>query len=324
MEIIKRLFFVLLVTAVLVFFSEKMYWYPSGFVVGELLFFYGVPVFVCLWVVDAFRVQTAVQMILVASLFAFLTEGVLTPVIFEAGLLDPIMPAYFVGWHGLLSFMFGFYLVRKWLLAGNWPRLLAGSVGVGLLWGIWSPTYWLPENFDGFAIPGQWSVADFGLYAFVYTAMFVVAHAILGRGAWLGQFKPNRIEKWAVIGLMLFFFAALSFPAAPFGVLKLGVLCTAVFLPLHLHKKQADPHSIFQTMAGQIQVRYLPMLFVMPGVATAVYATFAAIQPPVETLRLILELTPLLQAAIGGAAFLWAIWSTVASAKSVAKSALQI
>ena len=147
MNFVKRLLFVLLVTAVLVFFSEKMYWYPTGYVLGELLLFYAVPVFLCLWTIDVFRVNSTATVMLVAALFAFLTEGVLTPVLYEGGLLDPILPAYFLGWHGVLSFLFGFYFVRKWLLAGHWWRLLFASGAVGLLWGSWSTTYWLLENF---------------------------------------------------------------------------------------------------------------------------------------------------------------------------------
>ncbi|MCB8947861.1 MAG: hypothetical protein H6653_07585 [Ardenticatenaceae bacterium] len=309
MDFVKRLLFVLLVTAVLVFFSEKMYWYPQGYALGALLLFYAVPVYACLWAIDALRVQSGAGMVLVASLYAFLVEGVLTPVLYEGGLLDPVLPAYFVAWHGLLAFLFGWYWVRKWLLAGQWRRLLAGSVLVGLLWGSWAITYWLPETFS-----------DFALHAFTFTTMFVVAHALLGRGGWLVSFQPSRVEKWVVLALLLFFFATLAFPAAPLGIVKLGVLCTAVFLPLTLQKRTAVPGSILQTMAGPIQSRYLLILFLMPGVGTAVYALAASLPVSEDSLRLILELMPLAQGLVGAACFLWAIISVLSKAKRQSKA----
>ena len=320
MDFVKRLLFVLLVTAVFVFFSEKMYWYPQGYALGALLLFYAVPVYACLWAIDALRVQTGAGMVLVAGLYAFLVEGVLTPVLYEGGVLDPVLPAYFVAWHGLLAFLFGWYLVRKWLLVGQWRWLLAGSVSVGLLWGSWAITYWLPETFSDFARPGQWPVADFALHAFTFTAMFMVAHGLLGRGGWVASFQPSRVEKWVVAALLLFFFATLAFPAAPLGIVKLGVLCTAVFLPLMLQKRTAAPGSILQTMAGPIQNRYLLILFVMPGMGTAVYALATSLPIPEDTLRLILELMPLAQGLVGAACFLWASVSVLSKARRQSKA----
>ena len=80
---------------------------------GELVLYYGIPVTVCLWNIDLFHVQRLSGVVLVGALFGFLVEGVLTPLIYEVGLLDPVMPAYFIGWHGLLSLVFGWYLIRK-------------------------------------------------------------------------------------------------------------------------------------------------------------------------------------------------------------------
>ncbi|GJM41420.1 MAG: hypothetical protein DHS20C20_17020 [Ardenticatenaceae bacterium] len=320
MEIIKRLFFVLLVTAVLVFFSEKMYWYPQGYVIAELILFYGVVGYACLWTIDYFRVERLPQLILVAGLYAFLTEGVLTPVIFEGGLFNPLMASYFIGWHGMLSVLFGFYLLRKWLRYGQWQRLLLGSVLVGFLWGIWSITYWLPETFADFASSGQWTVVEFGLHAFTFTLMLVAAHWLLGRGGWQPLFKPSLTER-ILLGLtLLFFFATLSFPAAPLGIISLMLLVTAVCLPLYFHRRRTAAGSLLKTLNGRIQARYLPILFVMPGLATAVYALATTLNPAEETLQAIVELLPLAQAALGLGLFLWALVTTLRSGRSVLPS----
>jgi hypothetical protein len=311
MEIIRRLFFGLLVTAVLVFFSEKIYWYPQGYAIGELILFYGVVVYTCLWAIDYFRVQKLPQIILIAGLFAFLTEGVLTPVIFEGGLLNPMMASYFIGWHGLLAVVFGFYLIRKWLRHGQWQQLLLGSMLVGLLWGGWSITYWLPETFAGMAYPGQWPVVEFGLHAFTFTLMLAAAHGLLGRGAWLPSFKPSRAER-ILLGLMLlFFYITLSFLVVPLGFIPLVGLIAIVCLPLYRYRQCTTAGSLLKTLGGKIQMRYLPILIVMPALATVVYALATVLNPTEETLRLIAEFTPLLQAAIGAALFLWGLVKTI-------------
>ena len=105
----------------------------------------------------------------------------MTPVIYEAGLLDPIMPAYFIGWHGLLSFMFGLYYLRRWLVRGEWRKLLISSALFGIFWGLWATVYWLPENSRDFVLTGQWSVFDFGVHALTFTLMLMVGHLLLGR-----------------------------------------------------------------------------------------------------------------------------------------------
>ena len=96
----------------------------SGDAIGGLILFYTFPVYACLWVVDYFRVRRLSALVLAAALFVFLVEGVLTPAIYEAGLFDPVIPALTIGWHGLLSVIFGWYCLRKWLISGQWGRLI--------------------------------------------------------------------------------------------------------------------------------------------------------------------------------------------------------
>lgn len=306
-QLLSRFWFVGLVTAVLVFFSEKAYWYPQGYVVAELLLFYAVPVYACLWAIDHFQVQRVSGVILIAALFAFLTEGVLTPVIYEAGLFDPIMPAYFIGWHGLLAVVFGWYGIRRWLLKGQWRRLLAGSVLFGLFWGTWAPVYWLPENKLAFANSGQWPVAEFGLHALTFTLLLMLGHWLLGQGGWQATFMPGRWEKWGVTAVLIFFFTTLAFPAAPLGILKLLLLLTAVFLPLEINRRRQPSGTLLADLAGSVQARHILPLLAMPLLATAVYQ-FAAVNQPTETmLRDIFELIPLAQALLGALCFVGAL-----------------
>jgi hypothetical protein len=313
-----RLLFVLLSTAVIVFFSEKAFWYPQGYVIIELILFYAIPVYACFWAIEHFRVRRLSALVLVAALFAFLVEGVLTPVIFEVGLFDPVMPAYFIGWHGLISIIFGWYFIRKWLIHGQWQRLLAGSVLFGLFWGVWSITYWLPESAAEFAQAAaesgantRWTVAEFGLYALVYTLVLLGGHWLLGRGLWQTSFKMSKGENW-FIGLALAgLFATLSLPAAPLGFLKLGVLLAILYLALAANRRHEHGESILVEMAGSVKLWQTLLLLAMPLLATAVYAWATTSQLSETTIRTLLEDIPLLQTFVGAVAFLWAFVATI-------------
>lgn len=201
--------------------------------------------------------------------------------------------------------------MRKWLVRGQWPRLLAASTLVGLFWGIWSITYWLPENFEGFTRPGQWPLPDFALYALTFTLMLAAAHWLLGRGGWQEQFTSSRYEKWLIVAVLIFFFATLAFPGAPLGILKLAVLLATLFLPLRLNRRRAPGGTIFTELAGPVRLRHLCMLLVMPATAVSVYALAATLQPAADQIRLILELTPIIQVFVGGGVFIWALAATI-------------
>lgn len=313
----KRWGFVLILTAVAVFFSEKAYWYPQGFAIFELILFYAIPVAATLWAMEQFGSERFSQVVLLAVLFAFLVEGVLTPVLFEGGLLDPIMPAYFVGWHGLLSIVLGWYGLRRWLVAGSWGKLLVSAALFGLFWGMWSLTYWLPEQMAewqalaqaGEPVSGEtrWSVAWFAVYAFSFTGMLIFAHGVWG---WFGDtnlfLRFSRLEKVFIVILLLFFYVTLSFPGSPWGWVKLGVLLTAVLLPLFYAPKTTN-----FLPAGQPRLAHLFTLWLMPLLAVAVYAWGWGVQPSVQFLWDVNELTAAGQMLVGAVIFVWAIWREI-------------
>lgn len=318
-QIAGRAWFLLLLTAVAVFFSEKAYWYPQGFAIWELILFYAVPVYASVWMIEVFKVNSFPTLVLVAGFYAFLVEGVLTPVIFEAGLFDPVMPAYFIGWHGLLVIVFGWYVIRQWLINGQTIALMIGSIAFGIFWGAWSVTYWLPEHVidwpNAIGPLGStslvWTPTEFGLYGLIVTLLLVGGHLILGRGAWLNSFSVSRGEKWVLFGALLFLYATLSFIGAPFGLLTMGLLLTAVFIPLNKHRKRGHTDSILTQLEKPIQINRLPILLLMPVVATAVYATAFQSNLDQETVLLLLELMTFFNMATGGMVFIWAMVKTI-------------
>lgn len=317
---VHRLLFVGLSTVITVFFSEKAYWHVQGYAYVELVLYYAFPVYACLWTIDTFRVRRLSALVLVAALYAFLVEGVLTPVLYEAGLFDLVMPTYFIGWHGLLSVAFGWYGLRKWLVKGQWERVLTFGFLFGLFWGIWSITWWLPQAFDGPASPDRWSIVDFGLYAFVFTSTLALSHWFLGRGVWPREFKPSKVERW-IIGLSLVaLFALMVFPVLPVAIVKLVVLLGIVFLGLRAGRVEEEKglnRTIFSELAGPVKGIHVLALFAMPLAAAGVYALATIWQPSESGIRILLEGIPIVQALVGAGVFSWAILAELRLRKRV-------
>ena len=312
-----RLLFVLLTTAVLVFFSEKVFWYVQGFAIGELILFYALPTSVCLWTLDHFRVHDLSGLILVGALFGFLVEGVLTPVIYEAGLLDPIMPAYFIAWHGLLSMVLGWYWIRRTLIQEKIWKLVLGGGGIGLLWGTWSLTYRLPESIQEYQalvlegenwIPGPWPAADYLLYTVVFSLMLILAHGLLRGKIWQTKFRLKTWEKLILIGLLIFIFAAQVGFVYPLAGLKFGGLLLLVLVPLEINRrKSGDRPSLLIQLSDDISPLKIWLLLIIPISAVLVYALDHLFPFPEELLRELSALLPLFQALLGAAAYLWAV-----------------
>ncbi len=125
---------------ILVVWSEKMYWYLPGYTFVELVIFYSFPTMMLLWAIGRFRVSNTAALALTADLFTLAVEGIITPVVYEDGPL-PIVGLYLYAWHGGLSVMFGWYIIRKWALAHRRVALGVASLGMGAVWGLWSTTY---------------------------------------------------------------------------------------------------------------------------------------------------------------------------------------
>ncbi len=311
----------------MVFFSEKAYWYTQGYALGELVLFYAFPVFVILWAIERFRVDRLAPLVLISGLFAFLVEGVLTNVLYEAGLLDPVMPIYFIGWHGLLSVIFGWYLIRKWLIEGQWKHILSGATAMGLFWGAWSLTFWLPENINSpdtvahvleTGVPaGQWPVNHFALYAFTFTLVLILAHWLLGQGPWQREFRPGRIEIVFFFGALIVYFAVNVLWVNPLAVFKMVLLVSILFLGLQRSRGNQPLVTLYRHLAGHVRGLHLLGLFIMPLGATAVYALAAALPLSEAFIRTwIFEILPPAQAFLGGLLFLWALFTTLRSART--------
>ncbi|MFV1949867.1 MAG: hypothetical protein ACC633_08055 [Anaerolineales bacterium] len=313
-HLIKRFLFVLLSSAIMVFFSEKTFWYVQGYAIVELVLFYAVPVAVCLWVIDLYRVQRLSGIVLVGALFGFLVEGVLTPVIYEAGLMDPVMPAYFIGWHGLLSLVLGWYLIRKYLVSGHWKKLLLVSAAIGLFWGLWSLPYRLPESILEFQelviagenfLPGAWPVQDYLFFTVVFTGMLMAAHWLLGNGFWQSEFKLKPWEIALLLAAVIFLFVMQVFVIMPLATIKLLILITLVLVPLGINRHRRDEISLLSSLNGSLNFSQTLPLLAIPIFASLVYGLAALLPFPEELLKLIFNGFSGFQVFLGAGFFIW-------------------
>jgi len=320
LRIVRRLIFVLLTSTVLTIFSEKAYWYMQGYELLGLVLYYAVPAAACLWAVHFFRVRDHSGMVLIGALYAFCVEGILTPVIYEAGLLDPVMPAYFIGWHGLIGMFFGWYLLRLWLVEKRWHRLLTASLLLGLFWGLWSLTQWLPENIAEFEAlaragepvrPGKWPPQEFTLYTLFFTLILMLVHWLLGRGGWETTFRLSGPGKGNLLLTLTGLFGLVVIPLQPLAVIKLIVLLGLVLLPLEIQRRKHPTGSILEELGGRIRLHETLPLLAMPGAASLVYWLAYILSPGKFLPELINEFAPFIQALIGGVAYLWAAGKTL-------------
>lgn len=315
---LNRLVFALLTSAVLLVFSEKLFWYVTGYSYFDLLIGYFFPAWALLWIIDTFRVRRLAPLFLAAAVFGFLTEGMLVGTLYGAGPLDLFSVSYTsLAWHAPLSVLFGWYFLHRRLVTGDDRALWLGCAAVGLLWGLWAMAWWLPENAADPALLaqgarlGQWPAAEFALHAFAFTGTLALAHWLLGRGD-RSSFHPSPVEG-VLVGLgLLFFFVTAVLPATPWAPLKLLPLLGVTLLALYVNRRREPPGSLLADLAGPIPPRRLLPLVAMPTVAVAVYAVAAILAPPVDVIYLITAFGGVyVTTVLGGLAYVVAVVGTV-------------
>lgn len=305
--------FLFLSALILVVFSEKLFWYTQGFKILELTLFYCLPAFLLFWLLDTYSAKRFYRLAMVGAFFAYAVEGILTPVLYEGGLFGMAMPAYFVGWHGLLSVFWGWYVVRKWLREKRWAPLLIASSFVGVFWGLWSLTYWLPEKISdpeliglGHRV-GVWPIGRYVGFTFWVTTLLALAHWLMGY-VWPNDFKPGRVEKWAVVVITGFFYFASIVPTTPIALIKLPLLMGVIILALRASHHKHTTESTFRDLTGTFPIYRILPLFAMPACASLVYGIGDVVQPSEQLIRdVFLRSIFALQTLLGGLVFLWGV-----------------
>ncbi|MFO8109919.1 MAG: hypothetical protein R6U17_05290 [Thermoplasmata archaeon] len=314
-----RWIFLLSSTIIVVFFSEKMYWYIQGYSLLILILVYVVGVYIIVRAIEFFSVAKFWPFVLVAVLYPLYVEGLFTGIILQ-DITVFTMLSYFVGWHTLISVMIGWYLHRKWLINKDYFRLGLSSTLIGIFWGFWSIVYWTPRQMgpefeDGFRT-GQWPVLEFAFLVFFLTLLYIGSHYLLGRkGIWQSEFRPSKIEDGIIFAVILFFliiqFIALSFLV----LILLGHLCI-VLLALRAYSRRKNGPTILKQLEGEVELKGTLVFFFMPLLATMVYWLFTLYRPSDEFIgSVIYDGTVFIQLILGFIFYLVAIFYTLRRAK---------
>ena len=276
---LRHLAFVLVVSLIATVASERMFWFWSTGL-DEHLFvsaFYGVATAVTLWAIDRYRVSTWWSLWLATPLFALVVEGVITPVTYSGGPFVPIFPAWFAFWHGVLAFGVLVVGVRHLLLARRTALVAGLAAALGIFWGAWSTTLWLPENVEDPELVADQGEAlqvldpgDFALYAALFTAVVVVGHAALGR-VWPTSFALSRPTLRVGGGLVLFG-AAMWTVAIPWALPMFLAYGGLQIWGLRRHEQTASGPTLLERLAGPTPVQPLLGLTVMAPAAAVTYA----------------------------------------------------
>ena len=299
--------------------SEKMYWYTGAYTATalvELTLFYSLAVMALLYAMGRYSVDTTGRLVLAAGIFALVTEGIITPVVYSDGPL-PVMFLYFLGWHGLISIVFVWYTVHRWALLGRRTPLALWSAALGVAWGVWSTNYWRPEtiaeqaaeNLEGESWDvGQWAVSKFALFAFSFTALLIVCHWLLGF-VWPQEWNPRR--GWTIAtGFVFVAWLALWTAAVPYAPVKFFAFVGFLVWLLHRSRPGAGSATLLARNSGRVPLANLSPLLWMPAGAVAAYAAMTGLDPDDGALGAIYWILVGATLSGGTLAGLWAVTTT--------------
>ncbi|MEM9464493.1 MAG: hypothetical protein AAGA90_03930 [Actinomycetota bacterium] len=303
---IERLAFVFVVAVIAAVASERMFWFWSTDLTEHLFVsaFYALAAGVTLWAMARHRVSGWWSLWLATPLFPLVVEGVITPVTYSGGPFVPLFPAWFAFWHGILAFGFLVVGVRALLLARRTALLAVSSVALGVFWGVWSTTLWLPENVeDPELIADQGAPLEvldpsaFARYAIVFTAVVMVGHLALGR-LWPASFEPARatVRLWG--GLVVLGAAAWTV-VVPWALPMFLAYVALQLWGLRRHERVAAEPTLLARLTGPTPRRPLLALAAMAPAAAITYAALWEVGFSLDAARAVMWTTIAVQTVAG-------------------------
>jgi len=300
--------FVALSAVIVTMASERVYWYWAGLSVGsiiEISAFYLIPITGALWALAHAKATRVHQVVLAGAFFAFLVEGVLTPVIYSDGPL-PIMAAMFVGWHGIVAFVGFWYLTRRWLLERRTLLTAFAATAFGVLWGIWAIVSAAGDTTD---IEGGATVLEpsqFAVYALGVGATLAAAHWLIGF-VWPTSWRPGRTST-VLVGLVnVAYMAVAVLLLVPWAPLKLALLLGGTYwLMTKGRDTNHDEPLILDRLAGMVRAKDAAVLLLMPLAAAVTYGAMWASGVSNAISGTAYGALVIAQVLGGGGAYIWA------------------
>lgn len=311
----------LIMSALLTAFSEGFYWYSGGTDFPARVLFYLIPTTAFAWMITRWPAPTWSSVLLAGAVYGFITEGVLTAVVYGGFPFDPFAISYTsLAWHALISVGFGLVLLHRVLARGSAVRAVSLIGLFGVFWGIWAISLRLPPEPDDelpalAALVGDVSVSTFAVYTLAMTVVVGLCHLYLGRIATPADCAPRRTWAWLVLAAGALWFAILTVPSAPWALVELPVLLAiglwgAARITRNAPREMSSPSraGVATLVCEPIPVGRLGRLAALPVAATATYALLVWLGPDDDTIRLFARDTVVgLQMVAGWVAFILAL-----------------
>ncbi len=310
MKFAKQFIFLFLSSAIVVFFSEKTFWYIQGYKLVPIILYYLIPTFFFLWGLQHFSANNLFSLFLAGALFGFITEGVLTTTLYEDGYLHLMSISYTsLGWHAIFSTTFGWYFLHKWLVKRDVKKIIQFSIAFGLFWGLWSLVFWMPVNIyeplfqPPEFIPGPWAWWDYSLFTFVMASSLIFAHWLISF-VWPDNYKPSKPAMVIAIIAAVFVFIGQVIFGYPFAPIKFAAVIAPTIIFLGINQKKSMHTTILQGLKGQVLLRDALWILLLPTSASLVYGFAAIINLNTDIIALISAVPGVYGLTLAG----WVCW----------------
>jgi len=304
-------------SALLTAFSESFYWYAGGTDYPSRVVFYLIPATALLWSISRWPGSGWPTTILVGAVYGFVTEGVLTAVVYGGFPFDPFAISYTsLAWHAVVSVGFGLVLLHRLLAHSSVIRAGAAFALFGVFWAVWAMTLRLPPEPDDelpalSALVGNVELGVFALYTLVATAAVGLCHLLLGRFVRPDDLAVGR--GWRIVVLLVgaCWFAFLVVPAASWAPVELIVFLLVCGWGLRRQSRTAAPGpSLAAVICEPIPPRHLGRLTALPVAAVATHSALLYVDPSEQAIRTyLLEPMVATQTLLGWALFIAALVS---------------
>lgn len=271
MNFLKRLGLVLATGYITYFFGERVFWSMPraedtlpGFIFGWLL--YSLFAYMCLVIIESFKVRSVWAIFLVGALFGWFIEGLFALTTFGINFPFPYSIAWTaLAWHAP-AFLLGWYFMLR-ALATSTLKTLFATLALGVFWGTWSLAWPVNTGDTNFATSDVYLI-----HGLICTAFYILAlhmyRVLDGR-----SFVPTKAEKIILGGMALALFAGYTVPSAGFllPLTVIPVLFGVVYLGLRKNKSVETEANVFTLVDARIPLLRSLILLLAPCIAALIF-----------------------------------------------------
>ncbi len=231
-----------------------------------MVLFYLIPSAFLVSLVSLFGSGGLGRIMVIGALTGYSIEGAVVPQVYEAVPFSYLWTS--VAWHGPITVGLGVFLLPQLLARASVAKMIAASVLLGTLWGLW--TTWTWGTHYAPPVPSF----EFSLFAASTAAVLLVGYGLCHAAGWPRIAVPRWISVLLCLPTLLFWLIQGS--QVPFSALGLLIIVAGLTWVLHLWGP--DLEAGYQIRRGNVA-----LLALMPAVAGLVYATLLETGAPLAT-----------------------------------------